>query len=321
MTTLRLGTRGSPLALWQARWVADAIAQRTGVKSELVVFKTTADRFSDTPVAALGGKRLFVKEIEEALLAGAIDAAVHSAKDMPAWLPEGLTLGAVPPREDPRDALVLREGVGPAGVDPEALLRSLGPHPRLGTGSIRRTAQLRRWLPQAVFVPLRGNLETRLRKLDAGECDALVLAAAGLKRLGLGHRIAAVLSVDHCVPAPGQGALAVELRSDDAATRALVGAIAHPDASATVAAERALIAALGGGCQLPVGALATIEDGTLRLHAVVAAPDGSQLLRHVATGAPTAPEPIGTAAARALLEAGAGAILRALGEPSPDRPT
>lgn len=321
MRTLRLGTRGSPLALWQARWVADKLARETRASCELIVYKTTADRFPQTPVAALGGKRLFVKELEEALLAGQIDLAVHSAKDLPAWLPAGLALGAVPLRDDPHDALVLRDGVVAPTTDLETVFRTLGTHPRVGTGSIRRIAQLRRVLPQAVFAPLRGNLDTRVRKLDAGDCDALVVAAAGVQRLGLAHRIAARLPVEVCVPAPGQGALALEVRADDEATRTVVAAITDREALVAVAAERALVAALGGGCQLPVGALATVSGATLTLHAVVAAPDGVRMVRHVGTGDSSAPDTVGTEVARALLAAGAADILQGLGAPDPSRST
>ncbi len=320
MTTVRLGTRASALALWQARWVAAAIERLGRARCELVTLKTTADRVPQTPLTALGGKRLFVKELEDALLAGTIDLAVHSAKDLPAWLPEGLAVAAVPPREEPLDALVVRGDVAGRG-DLDSLAAALGPHPRLGTTSLRRTAQLRRWLPHAVFTPLRGNVDTRIRKLDAGDCDALVLAAAGLRRLGLAHRIAITFPLEVCVPAPGQGALAIEVRADDATTRALVAPLTDPPTATAVAAERALVGALGGGCQVPLGALATVDGARLTLHAVVAAPDGSQLIRHVATGPASAPEAVAAAAARALLEAGAADILRTLGVSSTERPT
>jgi hydroxymethylbilane synthase len=319
VTTLRVGTRGSTLALWQARWVAASLEHAGGIRCDLVILKTTADRFPETPLPALGGKRLFVKELEEALLAGTIDLAVHSAKDLPAWLPEGLTLAAVPPRENPFDVLVASRDA-PRASNLDTLVAALGPRPRLGTSSIRRTAQLRRLFPQATFTPVRGNLETRLRKLDEGACDALVLAAAGLNRLGLAQRIGAVLPLDVCVPAPGQGALAVEVRADDATTRALVAPLGDPSTATAVAAERALVGALGGGCQVPLGALATVEGARLTLYAVVVSPDGARLIRHVATGSASAPEEVAAEAARALLDAGAADILRGLGESSVERP-
>src|SRR6185436_8643898 len=239
VTPLRLGSRGSQLALFQARLVAERLKSAGGVACDIVVIKTSGDRLQERPLSEIGGKRLFVKEIEDALLGGEIDLAVHSSKDMPAVLPDGLEVGAVVEREDPRDALVLPAG---KGSDP-------------GTFS-RRIAQLRTRFPDASFENVRGNLDTRLRKLDAGEYDLLVLAAAGLTRLGFTSRISALVPLDECVPAPGQGIIAIEVRSDDASTRRIVTKIADADALAALDAERALVAALGGGCQMPIGGIA-----------------------------------------------------------------
>jgi len=211
---LRLGSRGSQLALFQARLVAQRLQAAAGTACEIVVIKTSGDRLQDAPLSEIGGKRLFVKEIEDALLTGDIDLAVHSSKDMPAVLPEGLEVGAVLEREDPRDALVL-----PAmGSDPRT---GTGVRPRIGTGSVRRIAQLQKRFPGAQFLNVRGNLDTRLKKLDAGEYDLLVLAAAGLRRLGFGARISVSVPLDECVPAPGQGIIAIEVRAGDRTTRSI----------------------------------------------------------------------------------------------------
>lgn len=294
---LRIGTRGSPLALWQARTVAALLEQR-GTRTDLVTVKTAGDRLPDAVLSASGGKGLFVKEIEDALLARTIDLAVHSAKDMSVALPEGLTVAAVLPREDSRDALVLRQG-----------LTGLGGTPAIGTSSVRRSAQLSARFPHARFLPVRGNVDTRLRKLDAGEYDALVLAAAGLKRLGYGSRISEALSHDQCIPAPGQGIIAIETRSDDADTRAAVQHLNDARASASFIAERAVVSALGGGCQLPLGALAVHEAGGLAMQAIVTSRDGSRRIVRRATGDAARPAELGGRLAAELENAGAIAIL------------
>src|SRR5687768_863033 len=224
MALLRLGTRGSELALFQARTVAALLERHSGASCEIVVIKTSGDRLAEATLSQIGGKRLFVKEIEDALLAGDIDLAVHSSKDMPAVLPDRLDVGAVLPREDARDALVLPA----AAADFRSLDdigRVLGRAPRIGTSSVRRSAQLTRLFPGASFLPIRGNLDTRLRKLDSGQYDALVLAAAGLRRLGRSARLSTVLPPDVCVPAPGQGIIAVEIRSADVRVRGYAGRI------------------------------------------------------------------------------------------------
>jgi hydroxymethylbilane synthase len=303
---MRIGTRGSALALWQARTVAARIA-KAGRQAEIVVIKTGGDRLQEAPLSDVGGKRLFVKEIEDALQAGEIDLAVHSAKDMSAVLPDGLAIAAVLPREDPRDALVL--GTGTVAVDFSAALAHLGEMPAIATGSVRRIAQLAAVLPQATFAPIRGNVDTRLRKLDAGDYEALVLAAAGLRRLGLGGRITAAIPVDVCIPAPGQGIVAIEIRADDTRARDAVASVNDAAAAASLLAERALVTALGGGCQLPLGAIALHDREGLTVHAVVATLDGRRSIRRTASGAVGDPAAIGTGLAQELARAGAGEIL------------
>jgi hydroxymethylbilane synthase len=320
---LVIATRGSTLALWQANAVKSLLEQR-GHRVELEIIKTTGDRLSERPAANGGpgtpdsenGKRLFVKEIEEALLRGEADLAVHSAKDMPADLPAGLSVAAVLPREDPRDAVVLPRGL-PSGDDVRAVLERLGPGPLFGTSSIRRTSQLRAAVPGARFAAVRGNVDTRLRKLDEGRpveaghgYDALILAAAGLRRLGLSDRISALIPIDLCTPAPGQGAIAIEAREDDRAVLRAVAALNDDETAAALEAERALVSALGGGCQLPLGGLAqTTPDGQLALSAVVIAPDASRMLRRRLVGEIAVPAALGQRVAQALLKDGAAAIL------------
>ena len=306
MNALRIGTRGSPLALWQARAVEQAIRTAGGPPCELVVIKTTGDRLATRDLSTIGGKRLFVKEIEEALLSGSIDLAAHSAKDLPADLPPGLAIGAALPREDPRDAVVLPRASGPTGGAP---LATLSGTPRVGTGSVRRVAQLARAVPRARFLSIRGNVGTRLRKLDDGECDALVLAAAGLVRLGLGERVSARLTTDECLPAPGQGTVAIEARESDQAAAAVLACIDDGGAHVALAAERALVRALGGDCRVPIGALAVTDSGGLTLDAVVASMDGRQLLRRQASGSAEAAAALGADLAAQLLADGAGEIL------------
>jgi hydroxymethylbilane synthase len=327
VSTLRVGTRGSPLALWQARTVAGRIEEAGGPSCRLVIIKTSGDHLSEAPLSEIGGKRLFVKEIEEALGAGRIDLAVHSAKDLPADLPPGLTLGAVLPREDPRDALVLPLRAGPV-VGLEEALAALGRHPRIGTSSVRRVTQLARLMPSAAFSGMRGNLDTRLRKLDDGQTDALVLAVAGMKRLGFTDRISLAFPIATCVPAPGQGTVAVEIRADDDTARSAVAAIDDATTSAALTAERALVEALGGGCQLPLGAVALPRNGhpqgaALDLHAIVVSLDGRQVARAQGTG-PLADSPaLGRRVAERLAADGATAILdevRRQQAAPPDRP-
>ncbi len=310
MKALRIGTRGSPLALWQARAVGRAIEQAGGPACEPVVIKTTGDRLATRALAAIGGKRLFVKEIEDALLRGATDLAVHSAKDLPAELPPGLVIGATLPREDPRDALVAAaQHAAPPHEGAAPLVAARGPAPRVGTGSVRRIAQLSRAFPTASFESIRGNVDTRLHKLDAGEYDLLVLAAAGLIRLGLAGRISARLEAAECVPAPGQGTVAVEAREEDRDTTAILAAVGDSDTLAALEAERSLVRALEGDCRVPLGAIATPDAGSLTLEAVVASLDGAQLLRRRDRAPASAAAALGERVAGQLLADGAAAIL------------
>jgi hydroxymethylbilane synthase len=342
---IRIGTRGSQLALWQARRVSEQLSGED-VVCEIVTIKTSGDRLVDAPLAEAGGKRLFVKEIEDALLDGRADIAVHSAKDMPVASPTELEIGAVLAREEPWDALVLPaamegrpaaragktaagqaagEGAVTAGAattgDALALehraraplahiVSRLGQNIAIGTSSIRRVAQLRRMFPTATFGPIRGNLDTRLRKLDEGQYAALVLAAAGLKRLGADGRISARLPLDACVPAPGQGAIAIQIRAKDEAVRARVLVINDAETAAAVHAERATVVALGGGCQMPIGALAQVVNAdTLDLSAIVISPDGQRLLRARSSGPLLDPDALGSRVGQALLAQGAAEIL------------
>jgi hydroxymethylbilane synthase len=296
---IRIGTRGSPLALWQARTVAGLLEQQ-GRAVEIITIKTQGDRIQDRPLSETGGKNLFVKEIEDVLLSGRVDVAVHSAKDMSVAVPDGLGIAAVLPREDPRDALVCRSG-----------LSALAPDAAIGTGSIRRITQLKMRMPHARFKPLRGNVDTRLRKLDSGEFDALVLACAGLKRLGYGDRISEAVSADECIPAPCQGIVAIETRTGDLADP-VWAAINDRLARDAFDAERAVVSALGGGCQLPLGAIALHDGGDLVMQAIVAAPDGSSAVRRSARGPAARPAELGRQLASELEKGGALAILNSL---------
>ena len=268
---LVIGSRGSQLALWQARWMEARLAE-LGEESRIEVIRTTGDRITDVALAQVGSKGLFTKEIEEALLRGEIDVAVHSLKDMPTAVPRGLTIAAVPEREDPRDALVGRRW------------GDLTDGTRVGTSSLRRAAQLRAHLPELAIETIRGNVDTRLRKLDAGEFDALVLAAAGLRRLGLEDRIAETLESSVMCPAVGQGALAIETRDDDGPAFRVCSRLDDAQARAAVTAERALLAALGGGCQVPIGAHARVDGDEIQIEAVVISPDGSRRVDRSARG-------------------------------------
>jgi hydroxymethylbilane synthase len=307
MDTLRLGTRGSELALFQANAVADLLRQHAHIAADIVVIKTSGDHLAEASLAQIGGKRLFVKEIEDALLAGEIDLAVHSSKDMPAVLPPGLEVGAVLPREDPHDAIVLPGSASARSI--QDVVKSLGERPRIGTSSVRRVAQLSRLFPGATFLPVRGNLGTRLRKLDDGEYDALVLAAAGLRRLGRGDRITAAVPADVCVPAPGQGIIAVEIRQGDERVTRATAQIDDAAAAVALRAERVVVTRLGGGCQMPIGVLSEGSGSRLAVHGVVVSPDGSRLVRASATGSPADAERLGAAVADELLRGGAGDIL------------
>jgi hydroxymethylbilane synthase len=293
---LVIASRGSQLALWQAHWVQQQLAA-LGFPARIEIVKTTGDKITDVPLAQVGAKGLFTKEIEEALLDGRADLAVHSLKDLPTELPPGLVLAATPEREDPRDAMVGKRLADlPAGA-------------KLGTSSLRRAAQLRKLRPDLRIEPVRGNLDTRLRKLDEGQYDAIVLAAAGLKRLGWEDRIAEILSPDIVCPAVGQGALAIETR---APCLPACEKLNHPPTHIAVTAERALLAALGGGCQVPIGAYATVSGDRLSLQAVVVSPDGVHLVRDRSEGPAADAQRIGRELGEALLAAGADSILESI---------
>jgi hydroxymethylbilane synthase len=304
--TLRIGTRGSQLALWQANAVATLLKQ-SGHDAEIVVIKTTGDRLQEAPLSEAGGKRLFVEEIEDALLGDEVHLAVHSAKDMPALLPDGLEIAAVLPREDPRDAMVLPGGIAADGV---ADVRGmLGPSPTIGTGSVRRTAQLTTIFPGASFAAIRGNVDTRLRKLDEGGYHALVLAAAGMRRLGLGTRISTALPIETCIPAPGQGIVAIEIRAGDVRAKRALAHIDDWSSRTSLDAERALVNALGGGCQLPLGGIALHVGGELEMHAIVASPDGRRAIRRRGRGPAADAGGLGRQLADQLARDGATEIL------------
>ena len=296
--TLVIATRGSQLALWQAQHVAARLAS-LGHECRIEIVKTTGDQVTDVPLAKIGAKGLFTKEIEEALLDRRADLAVHSLKDLPTQLPEHLVLAAVPEREDPRDAVV--------GCRIAELPRGAG----VGTSSLRRSAQLRRLRADLAIEPVRGNLDTRLRKLDEGRYHAILLAAAGLKRLGWAGRIAELLEPDAMCPAAGQGALAIETRASGAGLDA-ASALDHAPTRAAVTAERGALAALGGGCQVPIGAHAVVDGDRLRLLAVVASPAGDALVRLETEGAAGDAERLGRDLGERLLDAGARRILESV---------
>ncbi len=300
MARLRIGSRGSQLALWQANHVAGLLRER-GHQVEIEIIKTTGDKITEVALAQVGTKGMFTKEIEEALAEGRVDLAVHSLKDLPTELADSFVLAAVMKRQDPRDVfLSLRY----------ARFADLPQGARVGTSSLRRQAQLKSVRPDLNIFPLRGNVDTRLRKLENDEFDTIILAAAGLNRLGRTERIREVMPVEVMCPAVGQGALGIEARIDDRATLAELAFLDDRAARSTTAAERALLRTLGGGCQVPIGAHAELVDGELRLMAVVAQPDGSQVLREQQTGAD--PEQLGTGVGKTLLQRGADAILRAV---------
>jgi hydroxymethylbilane synthase len=298
---LRIGTRASKLALAQARWVHERIgAQYPELDIQLVPVRTKGDRIRNRPLSSFGGKGLFVKEIEEALQKKEIDVAVHSMKDLPAELPRDLYIGAVPDREDPRDVLISKDN---------ASFEELPQGARIGTGSLRRTAQLLYHRPDLEIVSIRGNVDTRIRKLHSMGMDAVIVAAAGLQRMDLTARISHVLPADFMVPAIGQGALALELRLDDRQTADLVRFLDHYQTRTAVEAERTFLKELKGGCQLPVACFGELIDGTLSLDGLVADPGGKQVVRDRLSGSPQDAAALGTALARKLLEAGAEAIL------------
>ena len=293
-SVLRIGSRGSPLALIQARAVQSGLAAAAGLDArriEIVAIRTTGDAVQDRPLAEAGGKGLFTKEIEEALVAGKIDLAVHSSKDLPTLLPAGLLLAGFLPREDPRDAFISRKA---------KTLRELAPGAVVGTASPRREALVKRLRPDLKVVTLRGNVETRLAKLDASEVDATILAVAGLKRLGLLAEATAILDPDEFLPAVGQGAIGIETRADDANTRALVAKVDDPDTAIALAAERAFLAVLDGSCRTPIGGYAEINGENIRFRGVIVKPDGSEAFEVSREGRREAAAEIGADAGREL---------------------
>jgi hydroxymethylbilane synthase len=302
MKSLRIGTRGSKLALAQTAWVKAQIEERyPNVRIETVLIKTSGDRFNETNIRAIGGKGLFTKEIEDALLSEEIDLAVHSMKDLPTELPAGLTVTAIPKREDPRDVLVSAHGTR---------LNQLSPGARIGTGSLRRTAQILHYRQDLSVMPVRGNVDTRLNKLDWGEFDALVMAAAGLKRIGREEKITEYISNEICLSAAGQGALGLESRQDDP-IREQLSFLHDPVSFAEVSAERSFLQRLGGGCHVPVGASAIAEGEKLVLFGAIASPDGRSLYRGETSGSVVDANELGRELAERLLSQGAQDILAA----------
>jgi hydroxymethylbilane synthase len=302
--TLAIASRASELALWQANHVRDRLlAAHPDCSIEVVAMTTRGDRILDRSLAKIGGKGLFVKELENALADGRAQLAVHSMKDVPMALPDGFAIGAILQREDPRDAFV-------SNLHPD--LASLPPGARVGTSSLRREAQLRALYPELAIHPVRGNVQSRLAKLDAGQFDALILAAAGLKRLGLAGRIREVLGTETSLPAPGQGALGIECLVADPATLQLVAPLQDAQSACAVAAERTVSRLLGGSCQVPLGAYAECDGPALELRAFVASPDGRRVIRAEASGSADDPEAVGAEVAGALRKQGADALLAAL---------
>jgi len=301
---IRIATRKSPLAMWQAEHVAKALRQaHPGLEVAILGMSTQGDKILDTPLAKIGGKGLFVKELEERMLSGDADVAVHSMKDVPVELPEGLHLSVILEREDPRDAFVSNH---------HASLVALSEGARVGTSSLRRQCQLTDRRPDLQIIPLRGNVNTRLRKLDEGDYDAIILASAGLLRLGFAERIRDFIPIDDSLPAIGQGAIGIECRRDDTRVNALLQPLHHAPTAARIRAERAMNHRLEGGCQVPIGGHATLNDGELQLRGLVGTVDGSEIVRAEIKGPEADAERLGTALAEELLEHGAGRILREL---------
>jgi hydroxymethylbilane synthase len=305
MNLIRIATRKSALALWQAEHVASRLRDlHPELRVELVGMTTQGDRILDSPLSRIGGKGLFVKELEQGLLDGRADIAVHSMKDVPAEFPPGLHLPVVLEREDPRDAFVSNAWDG---------LEALPPGARLGTSSLRRECLVRARFPKLEVIPLRGNVNTRLAKLDAGDYEAILLASAGLMRLGLEDRITARLPVEQSLPAIGQGAIGIECRAGDERVEALIRPLDHRETHLRVAAERALNARLAGGCQVPLAGHARLAGGRLMLDGMLGLPDGTELLTARAEGPPEDADSIGEAVAESLLAQGGGRILKRLG--------
>ncbi len=305
LQTLRIATRKSPLAVWQAEYVAEALkARHPGLSVELVRMVTRGDKILDSPLAKVGGKGLFVKELESALYAGEADIAVHSLKDVPMELPDGLQLAVVMARHSPFDAFVSNHYSSLAELPTGALV---------GTSSLRRSLQISERYPGLVIKDLRGNINTRLSKLDEGAYDAIILAESGLQRMGFDDRITEPLGADVCLPAVGQGALGIECRVDDPEVESLIAPLDHPETRIRVTAERAMNHRLNGGCQVPIGAFAELDGERLILRGMVGKPDGSLVFRQQMKGSPAAPEALGQRLAEDLLDQGADQVLTELG--------
>jgi hydroxymethylbilane synthase len=304
MKPLRIGSRGSKLALWQANHIRERLERECDVTAEIVVIKTSGDRSQAAPLAEIGGKGIFVKEIEDALIAGKVELAVHSSKDLPTETPAGLCFPAICVRDDVRDALISKSS---------AKLSDLPASARVGTSSLRRQAQLRHARHDLQFVDMRGNVGTRLAKLERGDCDAIVLAKAGLDRLGWTSRITEVLSPEVSLPAVGQGALAIESRESQREIVEILAKLDHAETRAAVLAERALLREVQGGCQIPLGAWARIENGRLLLDACIASLDGAKYIRKQVSGDARDPESLGVRAGQGLLTAGGAEILQLAG--------
>src|SRR6266481_2918317 len=310
LRTVRLGTRGSALALWQANWTKRELETRwPGLQVDLVPIKTTGDKIADVSLAKIGGKGLFTKEIDEALLDGRIDLAVHSMKDVPFQLPDGIEFGAIPEREDPRDAFISN---GPK-------LQELAPGATIGTSSLRRQVQVRHRFPALNLVTLRGNVDTRLRRLTAGDFDGVILAVAGLKRLGHEQRITQVLDDDIMVSAVGQGALGIVCRANDDSTRQAIQVLDHAPTRIAVTAERGLLRALGGSCQVPIGGKANLVGDRLSIKGLIASLDGTRVIDYELSGTPTHAFELGMELGAKLLAMGAGDILAEIAQYGAER--
>jgi hydroxymethylbilane synthase len=300
LKTLRIGTRGSALALWQARSVQEALRRASGVDSELVIVKTSGDKFQQTSFSQIGMKGVFIKELEDALLERRVDLAVHSMKDVPTEIPDGLTIAAICTRQDPRDALLSSSGKSLAGLRAGA---------RVGTSSLRRKSQLLHARNDVKILDLRGNVDTRIEKLKRGDYDAIVLAKAGLDRLGLSGNITEVLTTDICLPAAGQGAIGIEARAGDHEALGILDVLNDTETRSGVEAERAALAGLEGGCQVSIGAWGRVEEGKLILEVVVLSPDGVQSIREKSVDSPEHAALLGERVAAKLLDRGAAALL------------
>lgn len=305
---LVIGTRGSKLALWQSNFIKAELERITGLPVSLKVIKTTGDKILDVPLAKVGGKGLFTKEIEVELLAGTVDLAVHSMKDVPTELPEGCVIAAMPERVDPRDAIVSGAGY---------TLETLPEGAKLGTSSLRRRAQVMHLRPDLEIVDVRGNLDTRMRKAESGELGAVILAAAGITRMGWADRITSYIPTQQMVSAVGQGAIGVEIREDDEYLLHVLEQVGHPETMECVTAERVVMRRLEGGCQVPIGAYARYEEGTLVMDALVGSVDGSRIVREQLCGDAGDPEALGEAMVERLLALGAGEILAEIRDASP----